>query len=452
MSPKRSKQVFIHAYPRALVSFIFDQWKDPLFIERLRSAGIDPSIQLPQRSLLEQVISTCYQASLMRDEERSVRFRLIIRDHQLFPPGDGTPTGLHRLKFVRMRPLNEYELYRLAPAADFYRALIGVSLDREERARIWGMVHSGTRWIQPLSGGTKPIPPIPSSLVIYVRGPGRISVSIGPEMIASLNRGQISCPSLDIFSASWLAKSFASVRSEIEEAHAAARSQSKKPWAKLDPNFGRLVSQQVVRRIVSLVRNSHHGGMLVYLPNEMSQDISSISRYISLKYQFQEEEPRQRFLTLILKIMNTFAELRGTSDQPIKVVGWQEYVSSRSEAIALLDEAIFDLAHFIAALSAIDGAVVMNMRQDLLGFGGVVSGNIDDVVTITHALDIEGRLTKQELSEEVGTRHRAAYRLCHELRDAIVIVISQDGNAQFVKWHNDSVTYWDLGPTGVPGF
>jgi hypothetical protein len=48
------------------------------------------------------------------------------------------------------------------------------------------------------------------------------------------------------------------------------------------------------------------------------------------------------------------------------VVGWQEYVNSRSEEIALLDEAIFDLAHFIAALSAIDGAVVMTKRQDLL--------------------------------------------------------------------------------------
>jgi hypothetical protein len=271
-------------------------------------------------------------------------------------------------------------------------------------------------------------------------------------MIASLNSGQISCPSPDVFAASWLAKSFASVRSDIEEGHEAARSQSKKPWAKLHPNFGRLVSQQVIRRIISLVRNSHHGGMLVFLPAEMGQDISSISRYISLKYQFREEEPRQRFRTLILRIMNTFAELHGTREQPAKVVGWQEYVSSPSEAIALLDEAIFDLAHFIAGLTAIDGAVVMTTRQEMLGFGGVVSGNIEEVGTITHALDIEGRLTQQELSEEVGTRHRAAYRLCYELRDALVIVISQDGNAQLVKWYNDSVTYWDLVPTGVPGF
>src|SRR5208283_1150709 len=104
----------------------------------------------------------------------------------------------------------------------------------------------------------------------------------------------------------------------------------------------------------------------------------------------REEEPRQRFRTLILSIMNTLAELHGTVDQPAKVVGWQEYVNSRSEEIALLDEAIFDLAHFIAALSAIDGAVIMTKRLDLLGFGGVISGNIGEVGSITHALDTEG--------------------------------------------------------------
>jgi hypothetical protein len=452
MYDEKFKQIFLHAYPLELVSFVLEQWKDPLFVERLSSAGIDPSTQLPDRSVLEQVISTCYQASLMREEERPVLFRLIIRDYRLFPPDDGPPTGLHRLQFAKMRPFNEYELQRLAPAADFYRALIGVDLGRENRVQIWGIVHSGTRWMQPISGGTKAIPPLPSSPVIYVRGPGRIAVSMGSEMIASLNGGQISGPSLDIFSAPWLAESFAAVRSEIEEMHEAARAQSKKPWAKLDSKFGRIISQQVVRRIISLIRNSRHGGMLVYLPTEMSRDVPAMNRHITLKYQFLEEEPRQRFLTLIVRIMNTFAELHGESEDSAKLVGWPEYVNSQSESIALLDEAIFDLAHFIAALSAIDGAVVMTKRQDILGFGGVISGDIEEVETITRALDIEGRLTQQELIEEVGTRHRAAYRLCRELRDALVIVISQDGSAQLVKWHNGSVTYWDMAPTGVPGF
>lgn len=452
MSDEISGNFFLHSYPAEFASFILDRWKDPLFIERRTSAGIDPSAELPGRSVLEHVISTCYQASLMREEERPVMFRLIIRDHHLFPPDDGPPAGLHRLQFSRMRPFNEYELHRLAPSADYYRALIGVSLDPEMRPQIWGMVHSGTRWMQPVSGGTKAIPPIPSSAVIYVRGPGRIAVGIGQEIIATLSGGQISCPFLDIFSSSWLAECFASERSELWERHVAARVRAQKPWATLDPKFGRILFQQVARRIVSLIRNSHHGGMLVYLPAEMSRDISAISRHISLKYRFSEEEPRQRFRSLILRIMDTFAELHGDPRNPSKVVGWQEYVDSRSDEIVLLDEAIFDLAHFTAALSATDGAVVMTKGQDLLGFGGVILEDTGEIETITQALDIEGRLTQQTLIEEVGTRHRAAYRLCHKLHDALVVVISQDGTARVVKWHSSSVTYWDLSQSDVPGF
>ncbi|MCM2357669.1 MAG: DNA integrity scanning protein DisA nucleotide-binding domain protein [Geobacteraceae bacterium] len=442
----------IHAYPEELVSFIFDLWQDPQFQERLSAAGIDCSVGLPDRAVLQQVISTCYQASLMREEERPVMFRLIIRAPELLAADEGPPTGLHRLQFARTRAFNEYELHRLAPAADFFRTLIGVSLDRENGAQIWGMVHSGTRWMQAVHGGRKTFPPLPPSPVIYVTGPGRISVCIGPEIIASLNGGLINCPSLDVFTSHWLAESFAAVRAEIWELHQAARARACKPWASLDPEFAKTLGQQVVRRIISVIRNAHHGGTLVYLPPEMSQEILAENRYMTIKYQFREEEPRQRFRTLMLRIMSTLAERHGEPDDHGRVIGWREYVTNRSEAIALLDEAIFDVAHFIAALAATDGAVVMTKRQELLGFGGVISGDIDKMETVSHALDTEGELTEQELSEGVGTRHRAAYRLCHELHDAIAIIISQDGNVRLVKWHNGAVTFWDQAPTGVPGF
>jgi hypothetical protein len=442
----------MHAYPEELVSFIFDLWEDPLFLERLRLAGIDPSAQLPGRAVLDKIISTCYQASLLHEEEREIMFRLIIRAPELFPADEGPPTGLHRLRFCKTRPFNEYELHRLAPAADFYRTLIGVSIDREGGAHIWGVIHSGTRWMQTVYGGRKSFPPLPACPVIYVRGPGCVSLSIGQEMIASLDNGQINCPSLDVFTAQWLLESFAEVRSEMQELHAEARARSGKPWALLDPEFGRNVARQVVRRIISLIRNSRHGGTLVYLPPAMDREILGENRYMTIKYQFCEEEPRQRFRILMLRIMSTLAELYGDPEKPDRAIGWQEYVSCQDEALALLDEAIFDVAHFIAALSATDGAVVMSKRQELLGFGGVISGDIDKVETVNRALDTEGNLVVAELSEGVGTRHRAAYRLCHELHDAIAIVISQDGNVRFVKWHNGSVTYWDQVPTGVPGF
>jgi hypothetical protein len=36
---------------------------------------------LPQAPVLEQLLSTCYQASLLREENRPVRFRLMLLPH-----------------------------------------------------------------------------------------------------------------------------------------------------------------------------------------------------------------------------------------------------------------------------------------------------------------------------------------------------------------------------------
>jgi hypothetical protein len=452
MSKEQFVQDFRHSYPGEFVSFILDRWKNPPLPERLPTSCIDPACQLPDRSVLEQIISICYQASLKKEEGRPVMFRLILGDHYLFHHDCGPPTGLHSFRFEKMRPLTETELYRLAPAADFYRALIGVTISQEKRVQIWGLVHTGTLWLQPINGGTKALPSLPLCPVIYVTGPGRISVGMGSNLLASLNGGQMVDIFPDFFSAPWLAESFAAERLKIKEVHEAARERSIKPWARLDPDFDKMIGQQVILRIISLIRSFHHGGMLVYLPTDISQDVSVMKRYISLKYQFYEEEPRLRFRTLMLRIMNTFAELHGESGNIEKVVGWQEYVNSTSEAIALLDEAIFNLAHFVAGLSAVDGALVLTKQQEILGFGGVISGDLEEVGAITNAYDIEGRFIQQEPSEDVGTRHRAAYRLCNRLHGCIVIVVSQDGNTRFVKWFNGSVTYWDLASTGVPEF
>jgi DNA integrity scanning protein DisA with diadenylate cyclase activity len=89
--------------------------------------------------------------------------------------------------------------------------------------------------------------------------------------------------------------------------------------------------------------------------------------------------------------------------------------------------------------------------HELLGWR-VISGDIDKVEMVAQALDSEGEQSVPVLSEEVGTRHRSAYRLCSELHDAIAIVISQDGNVRVIKWHNEQVTYWDHVPSGVLGF
>ena len=441
-----------HSYPRELVSFIYDLWKDPQFSEGLRSIGMDSSFQLPDRSLFEHMISVSYQASLAREETRPLMFRLILRPPELLPADMGPPTGLHPLTFTRPRCFNEQELCKLAPAADFNRTLIGICLDQELKPRIWGLIHSGTRWTQTVFGGRNIVPSLPPSLVIHVTGPGQVSVCLGPEMIASLNGGHINRPSPDIFTAQWLTASFVKIRHKMRALHAMARTQSKKPWAFLDHDFSKNLEQQTVRRIVGMIRNSRHGGLLIYLPTNSGHDFDAENSIIKIKYPFYDDEPRQRFVTLIVRIMNTLAEIYGDPNNPEICVGWQEYVACQNEEIALLDEAIFDVAHFIASLAATDGAVVMTEQLELLGFGGFVLGDSDRVEMVRRAFDPEGEHTELQRIEMVGTRHRAAYRLCQKVHDAMAIVISQDGDMQLVKWVNNALTYWKLSPSGVVEF
>jgi hypothetical protein len=55
------------------------------------------------------------------------------------------------------------------------------------------------------------------------------------------------------------------------------------------------------------------------------------------------------------------------------------------------------------------------------------------VTKVARTLDGEGEQRQEELTENVGTHQRFVYYLCHQIPEAPGIVISQDGNARFIK-------------------
>ena len=395
--------------------------------------------------MLEEALSACYQASLLREEERPVTFRLALTEPERCPSELGPPSGLHRLQFAESRPFDEHELRRLSPAADFHRSLIGVALGEEGKLRIWGILHSGPRWVRGTQGGREQAPPLPPVAVIHTKGPGQLAVYQGDIPVASLDGGRLTDTSMDVFASRWLPESFASVRAELMELHESARKQAHEPWAPLDADLTRMIGQHAIRRVISVLRDSHHGGTLIFVPPERTEEFSDDNRYVTFRHRFAEGEPRRRFRTLIVGVMNRLAEVHGKGEAPSypREVGWEEYRKTGDEGIAELDEAIFELAHLIAALAAVDGAVVMSKRFELLGFGGEISGELPAVRTVAKALDLEGERISKEPTDGVGTRHRSAYRLCSALGEAVGVVVSQDGTARFVRRMDGGVAYWD---------
>jgi hypothetical protein len=438
--------VVTQSYPSDLARFVCKRWTE-CGAPKAGELGA-----LPEVSKVERLLSVVYQASLLKEEDRQVTFRLILGEPAAFPEEGGPPAGFHRLVFTQPRNFDQHELARLSPAAKYHRALIGVLEDPELGFVIWGIVQSGARWLRDTHGGrTSQSQVLPSELVISVTGPGRLAVARGVETLGELREGVISRPSMDVFQARWLGERFAEIREEREILHAEQRAGAREAWAPLDPDIIGVIAQQMFKRVIFTMRMTHHGGLLLILPPEYAAGAARAA-VLRSKYAFEQGESRRRYRTLIMRLMNALAEEGGRSSPVPESVGWSQYETSTSPTIADLDEAIFELSHLIAGLADVDGAVVMTKRFELLGFGAEIRGSdLPDVITVQRALDLEATRCEMEPTDGVGTRHRAAYRLCQHVRDALAVVASQDGSIRFVTWMNDAVTYWDHVSSAAPG-
>ena len=298
-----------YAYPNDLAGFVRESWED-------RAGGADGSghepTGAPEPPVLERLISTCYQASLLREEERAVTFRAILAAPEDLPEGGGPPGGLHRLAFAEPRPFDERELRRLSPAADFEQALVGVRRGEDGELEIWGIVHSGARWMRVARGGRERSAPLPLAPVVGVEGPGRLTVSRGPGFVAELSGGRITGSRADAMSSRWMGGFFAPVRDGLAELHEESRQEAEargEAWAPLDPELPRQIARRMYRRLFSTLSEARHGATIVTFPPERAQEV--LGGYVSLKHAFADDEHRRRFRDLIVDTMNRLARSHG---------------------------------------------------------------------------------------------------------------------------------------------
>jgi sensor domain DACNV-containing protein len=172
-----------YSYPGDLALFVRDRWRD---VPEPTTGDVAP---LPDTAALEGFFAACYQASMLREEERPVTFRAILAEPALFAPEGRPPEGLQRLEFPRSIPFDPRELRRLSVAADSQRTLIGIWRDGEGGLRIWGLINSGTRWLRDVQGGRRAGAPLPSAPVVHVGAPGSIEAYRGHELLGKLQGG-----------------------------------------------------------------------------------------------------------------------------------------------------------------------------------------------------------------------------------------------------------------------
>ncbi|HTQ03455.1 MAG TPA: hypothetical protein VMI54_06345 [Polyangiaceae bacterium] len=408
-----------HAYPPDLARFVEARWPRELAPLRVSSRALD------------EALSAAFQASLTTEETRPTRFRMLLMPAGDLPEGGVPNEGVLRLRFEHRRALHEDELRRLAPAAPFETSLIGVQEDGDGKLSIWGVAHSGPAWLAPTWGGRSPVPNWTYDPIVHVTAPGKVAVRSAGRLVGALERGVVVDATVDVFESSWLPAMFKEERELIRAEHAATQAGSLAPTS-VDHSLVGRVSQHMLRRAIQLIRGARHGGMLLVVDGPRD----ALPRGLRLKYRVEQDEPSHRYRSIQLAIFETLAT--GTTNPS---VGWDDFVSSSHPRLEQLEQQVFELSRAIANLAAIDGAVLLDKRFGVLGFGAEVSAELPPPERVLRALDTNGDVRVPDDIEKVGTRHRAAYRFVNDHPSALAIVVSQDGGVSFVAKQGEVVVW-----------
>jgi hypothetical protein len=105
---------------------------------------------------------------------------------------------------------------------------------------------------------------------------------------------------------------------------------------------------------------------------------------------------------------------------------------------------VLGCSRFIAALSCVDGVVLLDKHLTVHGFG-VELRNDNDLESVFMAGDAEAgpaRLREVDLAQ-FGTRHRALMRYCHQNPGALAFAVSQDGDIQAMTRIDERLILWE---------
>lgn len=389
---------------------------------------------------LEQVSEVCevlYASSLLKEEGRVVRTRVIIAPPDAFVATEGPPDGTHAVRFAVPHGLTANEIKSLSPAASFFHSVVAIWPDRDRGIKIWGILNTGPRWLNRVAGGRKALGNEIQYPIIHVRDPGWLLFYNGYHLMAEWRGREFHGPRMDVFQSQLLSERFAAHRFRLVEELVEGclpTTLGHESYADL----AHLISLQFVKRIINLVRTSGHGGSMVIVPANMD-GMEAATSWIDCKYSATPDVAGLRFRSLLQSIIRRVGMLCA-EDSTVKDA-WHVFRNTNDSELDRLEEAFFELARLFSDLMQVDGALVLDKRLGIIGFGGEI--RVDrNVLQVGLAHDLEGKNVTPWNVQSDGTRHRSVYRLCSVEPEVIGFVISQDSHVRMIANVDDAVIFW----------
>lgn len=373
------------------------------------------------RHLVRELAEIAYHSSFLAEEGRPTRFQLALLPRDIVPTGSlEAKDEMTVLRLQAEVPLSVKEILRLAPAADATTSLICVDAAMHvpgvanRGLDIWGIVSPGLSAKRLTRLQSNEAVHVPSCLIISSWAPGHIQLALNIRPLVVLRGGKVTVlprkpkglpgPIVQLLRSNDLSTS------EVADTPLAADGESL--HAKYVETFCRLLMA---------LADTHHGATLLYVSTSAIPILDSI---LSIKYRVCNERLRKLLREIVISDgrSNTAASL----------------INDPHRFDRLLSEAL----DVISATSAVDGALVLNDRLEVVGFGAEIQVN-DVALDHMHfsSGQSDSRFSAKPLTD-FGTRHRSAARFCKAVPGSVAFVVSQDGDRRLMTCVDGRVLVW----------
>lgn len=428
----------MNTYPLDLIPILKRKWKQ----RQSRSHGKVSS--LPSASDLKILIDVAFHATFLTEEGRRPGFRLLHYPSKDYEENQKETYHTARLLPLDVpRPYTIAEVNRLAPAAELTRMLIcidNISNDPQKPdLRIWAVLDVGANWWKFIRSETSLGYPPPPHLTISSSCPGELSFSVQGEVVLTLRNGQILYPVSDILGTGPIAQFFKPAKTHLYSDTLLSLGRTKFDREGDDEDYPLKFYNFFLERILFYIREKHHGGMVIIIPKSIDKTDIRVTDRLSIKYSCSYHYIWDLLVRSLVNHRNHYDSFDRLwlAQKPLTAEKFRKYHRLSTENQEL-DEALGDAAQSLAALTSVDGAVVMNDRFNIFGFGAEVTAisQLKEVVISTQPTHFRTPI------ESYGTRHRAAFRFCSSFEDSVIFVVSRDGGVKAVKRVGSDVTLW----------
>lgn len=407
-------------YPDQLLGLVKELWqKQPQQAE-----------PLPPDGQLQVLFDQAFHASLHSEEGRALTFRIAYcRPEDL--RRDASPLRRNTpLPLRGPRRLTVSEMVRIAPAANPHQLLIGIYLNEARELEIWGLIDSGLYWwgyergerYRFLSG----MPP--ECLTVSSFQQGSLTISRGGATLVQLRHGRLLPPISPSFSGDAFGNYVRVIGEELYRQTRERLAAAGDDGAHLDLDFVRQFLMSILQRILWRVQAARHGGTILILPDDWSPDNPAWQEVVQVKYLL--DDPGSWPLLVGAMFLNSRSGAR--EGRVAASAAEQQALRQQFDDAADL---VLDRISLIASLATIDGAVVLDRRLRILGFGAELLARSPELTEVLTPDAVEQRAP----IEEFGTRHRSAVRFCYQQDQAIAFIVSQDGDIRIALRVGDGV-------------